>query len=157
MTDFFSLATMGLLLHTTARTTLVASCIRRMACTRWVGRVGLVGRVGRAPSVPLPDSSFKTRTCGLSSTHRVGVVVLAADDAGIDLEFKVTGMMCDGCTSRVEEELAKKDNVAGVKADLDNGLVTVTVRASDLSTAAGMMEDIVTEINGMGFQATPSL
>jgi len=77
--------------------------------------------------------------------------------SGIDLEFNVIGMMCDGCTSRVEEELAKKPSVNAVKADLDSGLVTVTVAADDLSTAAGMMEDLVSEINGMGFEATPNL
>lgn len=77
--------------------------------------------------------------------------------SGIDLEFNVTGMMCDGCTSRVEEELAKKPSVDAVRADLDSGLVTVTVAADDLSTAAGMMEDLVNDINGMGFEATPNL
>jgi len=94
------------------------------------------------------------------ATRPTTLVRADADGTGspsVDLEFNVSGMMCDGCTSRVEEELAKKDQVATVKADLERGLVTVTVHAADLSTAAGMMEDIVSEINGMGFEATPNL
>lgn len=64
---------------------------------------------------------------------------------------------CSGCTDRVEEELGKRDAVTAVKADLDSGIVTVTVRADDLATAAGMLEAIVQEVNGMGFEAKPNL
>jgi copper chaperone CopZ len=112
------------------------------------------------PNHQWQGSTREQRRAYQYATRPTTLVRADADGTGspsVDLEFNVSGMMCDGCTSRVEEELAKKDQVATVKADLERGLVTVTVHAADLSTAAGMMEDIVSEINGMGFEATPNL
>jgi copper chaperone CopZ len=117
----------------------------------------------KAPCYPGPrrSTAYRRRLLGGGPPLRLAaqrrVLSSTSGSSGIDLEFNVTGMMCDGCTSRVEEELAKKPDVAAVQADLDSGLVTVTVAADDLSTAAGMMEDLVSEINGMGFEATPNL
>lgn len=114
----------------------------------------------RTPNHQWQGSTREQRRAYQYATRPTTLVRADADGTGspsVDLEFNVSGMMCDGCTSRVEEGLAKKDQVATVKADLERGLVTVTVHAADLSTAAGMMEDIVSEINGMGFEATPNL
>lgn len=113
--------------------------------------------VSRTASFARPVPIRSPRPAGKATACASRRVISASASSGIDLEFHVKGMMCESCTSRVEEELEKKDKVDTVKADLDSGVVTVTVNAEDLATAAGMMEDIVNEINGMGFEATPSL
>ena len=39
-------------------------------------------------------------------------------------------MVCDGCSSRVEEALAKMPGVKAVKVDLDKGVATVQLEAA---------------------------
>ena len=81
----------------------------------------------------------------------------SSQDEGIQIDIAVSGMMCDGCTSRIEEELGKKDSVTSVHADLDNGMVTVTVSVENFGDAAQCMESLVHDINEMGFEARPTL
>lgn len=78
-------------------------------------------------------------------------------DEGIQFDIAVGGMMCDGCTSRIEEELAKKESVVAVKADLDSGNVAITVSVDNFGDAAQLMESLVHDINNMGFEAQPQL
>lgn len=78
-------------------------------------------------------------------------------DSGIEVDISVTGMMCDGCTSRIEEELGKMDSVASVKADLETNTVCVGLSVDNFQEAASIMEKLVDEINGMGFEAKPNL
>lgn len=78
-------------------------------------------------------------------------------DSGIEVDISVTGMMCDGCTSRIEEELGKMDSVASVKADLETNTVCVGLSVDNFQDAASIMEKLVDEINGMGFEAKPNL
>lgn len=78
-------------------------------------------------------------------------------DEGIHIEIAVSGMMCDGCTSRIQDEIGKKDRVISVHADLDSGIVAVTVSVDNFGDAAEIMESLVDEINGMGFEAQPRL
>ena len=39
-------------------------------------------------------------------------------------------MVCDGCSSRVEETLAKMPGVNAVRVDLDKGIATVQLAAA---------------------------
>lgn len=78
-------------------------------------------------------------------------------DEGIQVDIAVGGMMCDGCTSRIEEELGKKDSVVAVQANLDSGMVTVTLSADNFGDAVQTMESLVYDIQEMGFEASPTL
>ena len=80
-----------------------------------------------------------------------------SQDAGIQVDIAVSGMMCDGCTSRIEEELGKKDSVVSAQADLDSGMVSVIVSVENFGDAAKYMESLVHDINEMGFEAKPIL
>jgi len=88
--------------------------------------------------------------------HRAHNFPVLASAETVDIEIVVNGMMCEGCTKRIEEELGKMEGVSAIKADLESGLVTVSVRSDDPSTAAAMMGTLVQDINSMGFEAQPN-
>lgn len=76
---------------------------------------------------------------------------------GIQVDISVSGMMCDGCTSRIEEEIGKNDSVVSVQADLESGMVSVTVSVENFGDAAECMKSLIQDINEMGFEAKPSM
>lgn len=82
---------------------------------------------------------------------------IAASDSIIEVDIAVDGMVCDGCTSRVEEGLEKMDIVESAKADLEAKKVTVALTAESFGEAAQQLERVVEAVNDMGFEAKPTL
>lgn len=44
------------------------------------------------------------------------------------VNVKVDGLVCDFCARALEKVFGKRDDVEGIKVDLDNGLVTVAMK-----------------------------
>lgn len=85
------------------------------------------------------------------------VVACAADAQTVELEVKVEGMKCGGCSSRVEAALKAMDHVKGVQVDLDTKLATVEVEAPNLIDAMNMLPEFVKTIKELGFEAEPHI
>lgn len=72
----------------------------------------------------------------------------------MELELKVEGMVCEGCTSRVENALKAMDGVDKVKINLATGIATVEVHANDpMDAAFNKMPPMVEKITQLGFKA----
>lgn len=80
-----------------------------------------------------------------------------AGDGVVELEVKIEGMKCGGCSSRVEEALSGMAGVAGVRVDLDAKLATVDVHAPSLLDAMNMLPQFVDAIKELGFEAEPHI
>eukprot|EP00195_Chlamydomonas_chlamydogama_P004863 CAMPEP_0202901366 /NCGR_PEP_ID=MMETSP1392-20130828/14213_1 /ASSEMBLY_ACC=CAM_ASM_000868 /TAXON_ID=225041 /ORGANISM="Chlamydomonas chlamydogama, Strain SAG 11-48b" /LENGTH=154 /DNA_ID=CAMNT_0049587917 /DNA_START=82 /DNA_END=546 /DNA_ORIENTATION=+ len=92
--------------------------------------------------------------CGFST--RAVVFALAEDDI-IEMEIKVEGMVCGGCSSRVEEALKKLKDVNNAKVDLESKLASVEVKAKSQLDALNLMPQLVQTINDLGFEAKPHI
>jgi copper chaperone CopZ len=66
--------------------------------------------------------------CGCSTSTATGSAP-AAEAAGVQQVYQVTGMTCGGCASRVSTQLAEIDGVSEVSVDVATGAVTVTSAA----------------------------
>ncbi|WIA10107.1 hypothetical protein OEZ85_010314 [Tetradesmus obliquus] len=75
----------------------------------------------------------------------------------VELEVKIEGMKCGGCSSRVEEALKAMDHVKAVAVDLESKLATVEVEADNYIDAMNMLPIFVTTINELGFEAEPHI
>eukprot|EP00878_Enallax_costatus_P021879 GHUV01023189.1.p1 GENE.GHUV01023189.1~~GHUV01023189.1.p1 ORF type:complete len:157 (+),score=24.89 GHUV01023189.1:116-586(+) len=64
----------------------------------------------------------------------------------VEVELKVEGMKCGGCSSRVEKALKAMDHVKAVQVDLDSKLATVEVEAESLIDAMNMLPEFVTTV-----------
>ena len=65
------------------------------------------------------------------------------------LEFQVSGMHCDGCASRLEKVLLKKDGVSDAKASFADNRCVVSADEAQISRG-----EIVAAIEGANFQVT---
>src|SRR5712692_2018963 len=56
-----------------------------------------------------------------------GVLLLVGTSLAADAtaKFKVTGMYCDACQTKIQQELSKADGVKSAKVDLESGSATV--------------------------------
>lgn len=61
----------------------------------------------------------------------------------VQLELKVDGMVCGGCSSRVQEALAKMQHVKQVEVSLDKKMASVEVEAPTLLDAMNMLPKMV--------------
>ncbi|KAL4853041.1 ABC transporter G family member 28 [Chlorella vulgaris] len=59
------------------------------------------------------------------SLHASAIVCTAAGDGVMEVQLKVGGMVCDGCSSRVEEMLQTMAGVKKAHVDLEKGVATV--------------------------------
>jgi copper chaperone CopZ len=75
----------------------------------------------------------------------------------VELEVKIEGMKCGGCSSRVEEALSGMAGVAGVRVDLDAKLATVDVHAPSLLDAMNMLPQFVDAIKVIWLCSHPML
>jgi len=74
----------------------------------------------------------------------------------IELEVKVDGMMCNGCVTRIQTALQAMPEVASAKVDLQSGIATVDVRATDqLDAAMNALPKVVQQVADLGFGAEP--
>lgn len=46
------------------------------------------------------------------------------------IKVKVNGLVCDFCARALEKVFSRREEVAGIQIDLDNGLVAVAVKSS---------------------------
>eukprot|EP00899_Mesostigma_viride_P014049 jgi/Mesvir1/22645/Mv14080-RA.1 len=87
------------------------------------------------------------------------VVSATAGDEGdgdeLEVDIKVTGMVCGGCSGRVEEALKKQAGVATVHVDLEKGLATVKLGAKTMAEAMDTLPKLLTVVEDLGFQAEP--
>eukprot|EP00775_Hariotina_reticulata_P010902 gene10902-11056_t len=79
----------------------------------------------------------------------------SSESAGSDvqLEVKVDGMKCGGCSSRVEEALRGMQHVKAVQVDLDSQLATLQVEAATQKEALDMLPSFIATIKDLGFEA----
>lgn len=54
--------------------------------------------------------------------------VQAAENCEDVINIKVNGLVCDFCARALEKVFGKREDVAGITVDLDNSLVTVTMK-----------------------------
>jgi copper chaperone CopZ len=76
-------------------------------------------------------------------------------DGCVELTLKVSGMVCDGCSSRVEEALKKAAGVKAAAVDLERGVATVQVEAADQIAAFNALPALIETVSGLGFEAEP--
>lgn len=57
------------------------------------------------------------------------------------LDFKVDGMSCGGCSSRLEKSLMDVPGIEGVKASHETGLVQVTL--GDVAVPRSAIETVI--------------
>ncbi|EFN56470.1 hypothetical protein CHLNCDRAFT_145140 [Chlorella variabilis] len=91
----------------------------------------------------------------LAALHGSAVVCSAAGDDVVEVQLKVDGMVCEGCSSRVEEALQKMAGVKKVQVDLEKGLATVQVEAASQIDAFNAVQPLAEAIKGLGFEAEP--
>ncbi|KAL4449384.1 hypothetical protein ABPG77_007028 [Micractinium sp. CCAP 211/92] len=96
----------------------------------------------------------------VGTLHGAAIVCSAGGSSGSDegwmeVQLKVDGMVCDGCSSRVEEALAKMAGVKKVHVDLDKGLATVALEAASQMDAFAAVQPLAEAIKGLGFDAEP--
>lgn len=79
------------------------------------------------------------------------------ESMSVELEVKIEGMKCGGCSSRVEEALKAMEHVKAVAVDLESKLATVEVEADNYIDAMNMLPTFVTTIKELGFEAEPHI
>ncbi len=92
---------------------------------------------------------MKSRFVRICSTFILGLMLagtaLAADQT---TKFKVTGMYCDACQTKIQQALNKTDGVKSAKVDLNSGSATVT-----FDDAKVKPEQIIKIIEKEGYKA----
>lgn len=68
-------------------------------------------------------SRFVKLLSTLTLASLLGGTALAADQTA---KFKVTGMYCDACQTKIQHALSKTDGVKNANVDLNSGSATVT-------------------------------
>lgn len=89
------------------------------------------------------------------STSRVSASSSSDDSESVLVDIKVDGMMCDSCTSRVQEALEKIENVVSAKPDLDSGVVEVSIACTTHLEAAKLLPTLMESVREVGFEAQP--
>ena len=79
----------------------------------------------------------------------------ASADEAVELQLKIDGMVCDGCSSRVLEALQKLPGVKSVEVDLEKGVATLTVEAASQVDAFNTLPKLIEVVTELGFEAQP--
>ncbi|MEW5305517.1 MAG: hypothetical protein WDW38_010165 [Sanguina aurantia] len=82
---------------------------------------------------------------------------VSAEDDFVELEISVEGMMCDGCSSRIEAALNAMPGVRRAVVSLEDKLATVDVSAATQLDALALLPLLVSEIQSLGFEAAPHI
>jgi periplasmic mercuric ion binding protein len=92
---------------------------------------------------------MKSRLAKLLSIFTLGVLLagtaLAADQTA---KFKVTGMYCDACQTKIQQALNKTDGVKNAAVNLNSGSATVTFDDAKVTP-----EQIIKIIEKEGYKA----
>ncbi|GAX83236.1 hypothetical protein CEUSTIGMA_g10662.t1 [Chlamydomonas eustigma] len=83
------------------------------------------------------------------------VIFAAGLDDTVEIELKIEGMMCGGCTGRVEEALKNVKDVCQVSVNLETKLALIEVRAASQLDALALLPSIVDVVKELGFEAEP--
>lgn len=89
----------------------------------------------------------------LRSSHRISAAGEEIDT--VELQIKVDGMVCSGCSDRVLEALQKCDGVKNVAVDLESGLATIVLSAASQVEAFNALPKLMDIVNELGFEAQP--
>eukprot|EP00884_Botryococcus_braunii_P022881 jgi/Botrbrau1/9277/Bobra.0111s0005.1 len=88
-----------------------------------------------------------------------GVIVKsqqAEDTEAIEMEVKVSGMTCEGCSTRVQKALESLAGVEAAEVALDSGIARIHVAASgQLDAFYTQLPRLVDAIRQLGFDAEP--
>jgi len=77
-------------------------------------------------------------------------------DDEIEVDLKVTGMVCSVCAGSVTTGLEKLDDIVkAVTVDLDSGVVTVVIKGSSMVDAIAALPTLVAAVTDAGFEAEP--
>ncbi|KAF8069491.1 hypothetical protein HT031_001607 [Scenedesmus sp. PABB004] len=115
------------------------ACVRALAAA---------GRAAAARSSSLPERAVAARSAVDSSM---------AESNLVELDIKIKGMKCGGCSSRVEDALKAMAHVKAVQVDLESKLATVEVEAESLLDAMNMLPSFVETVKELGFEAEPHI
>lgn len=85
----------------------------------------------------------------------MSVVCSANADDCLELQIKIDGMVCDGCSSRVQEALEKTQGVKAVDVNLEKGLATLQLDAPTQMDAFNSFPKLIDIIKDLGFDAEP--
>lgn len=114
----------------------------------------VITKGSKALPVSLPHHSHSVLRRNITAAAAVCCNASSTDDL-VELQLKVTGMVCDGCSGRVLEALQKTPGVKDVKVDLDSGLATVQIEAASQVEAFNAMPKLIEIVTGLGFEAQP--
>ncbi|KAG2423738.1 hypothetical protein HXX76_015127 [Chlamydomonas incerta] len=72
-----------------------------------------------------------------------------------EVKIAIEGMMCDGCSGRIEKVLKGMETVKSVKVDLEGKSATVELAKGDAASAEAKTaaSALVDTINSLGFEA----
>ncbi len=59
------------------------------------------------------------------------------------VNMKVNGLVCDFCAQALDKVFSKRDEVAGIKVDLDGGLITVQMKDGQALDDAALTKLVV--------------
>jgi copper chaperone CopZ len=143
-------------------------CINTRAALRFAGlfsspRVGhsylsltstaaaLVGR-----KLPILPQFHTTKARGAAALFSAITTKCSLADGAVELQIKVSGMVCDGCSGRVEETLKAAPGVKTASVDLEKGMATITVDAGNQVDALfSVCLKLCEAVNAIGFEAEP--
>ncbi|PNH05573.1 hypothetical protein TSOC_008136 [Tetrabaena socialis] len=111
--------------------------------SRRFGRVGFTA----APAPARIGKPFVDR--------RRSTVAKSSGGSAAEVKIAIEGMMCDGCSSRIETVLKGMEAVKGVNVSLEGKVATVELAAgpADSAEAKAAVTVLVDAINGLGFEA----
>lgn len=110
----------------------------------------------RARRTPLAPRLQPSR---LPVRRSLAVIAAAASDegakgnAGYCVSIKVGGMVCGGCSTRVEEALKEAPGVTQAEVDLDKGTALVTLSAAAEPDPKAALAKLKKMIEDLGFEA----
>eukprot|EP00898_Chlorokybus_atmophyticus_P005449 jgi/Chlat1/5905/Chrsp4S06401 len=101
----------------------------------------VVASDGKAPSVSLTDEE--------EGGER--------DESPLEVDIKVEGMVCDGCSSRVRDALKANPAVLDAEVSLERKVASVKLASGNMIDAMELLPSLLAAVEEIGFQAEPDL
>ena len=132
--------------------------VARLARAAAPAAAAVGSRAPAAARFALPAAARRAAAAApLPLSRALPAAAAAAADEAMEVQLKVTGMVCDGCSSRVQAVLEKQAGVRAVAVDLASGLCTVSVSAATAFEAMEALGGLCTAVAELGFAAEPHL
>ncbi|GIL78724.1 hypothetical protein Vretimale_374 [Volvox reticuliferus] len=121
-----------------------------LSCTATKARTALSTR-----HVPkLSSAGSLTKPVVLRHPSRMRVLAFSTGGANPEVKISIEGMMCDGCSSRIEKVLKGMEAVKAVNVSLEGKVAVVQLaKEAGNSTEAQAAAAVVDVINSLGFEA----